>query len=458
MKNFDPASTALRFPEGFLWGVGTSAYQVEGSPGNSQWCKFEQSGGVQTGERSGTACEWWDNAERDFDIAQSMGLNSLRLSVSWARIEPEDGIFDPAAIERYRHMLMALQMRGIRPIVCLHHFAHPLWFDKKGAFLNRSCVADFTRFTRFTVAELGDLCNDWLTINEPNVYAVQGYLDGEFPPALVDSLFNYFKVLGNLGLCHAGAYRVIKDLLPDSSVSYANHFISFTHEKDQAFDRFASRLAQGSFNDVFLKMIGEGRAPLLAGLGLKAGQIRDTWDYVGINTYGGLDVAFDIRKYRQGFVRRVLPSNGRIGDIDPSGNPMFGEIYPQGIRMAVEKCARFGKPFFILENGVPDRDDKLRPWVIAVAVKTMHDLIREGHEILGYHHWTLVDNFEWAYGYAMKFGLVEMDPATRERRPRPSAAFYGEIARANALTPQMLLKYAPEALSDVFPELARADI
>jgi len=117
----------------------------------------------------------------------------------------------------------------------------------------------------------------------------------------------------------------------------------------------------------------------------------------------------------------------------------------------VERLAKYGKPFFILENGVPDRDDKLRPWVIATAVRTMYDLIREGHNILGYHHWSLVDNFEWALGYSMKFGLVALDPVTQERKPRPSAAFYCEIARANALTADMVKKYVPEAMDEIFP-------
>jgi beta-glucosidase len=130
---------------------------------------------------------------------------------------------------------------------------------------------------------------------------------------------------------------------------------------------------------------------------------------------------------------------------------MFGEIYPQGIRIVVEKLAKYNKPFFILENGVPDRADTLRRWVIATAVKTMHDLIRKGHRILGYHHWTLVDNFEWTFGYSMKFGLVEMDPATQARQPRPSAAFYANIIKENGLTPDMLRKYAPDALQEIFP-------
>jgi len=444
---------ALHFPQGFLWGVGTSAYQVEGNSFNNQWYEFEKGGGIKTGDACGMACNWWEDAERDFDIAKSIGLNSLRLSVSWARIEPEEGLFDPEAVERYRQMLSALIFRSIRPIVCLHHFVHPLWFEKKGAFLSRNCVEDFARRVRFTVSELGDLCSDWITFNEPNVYALQGYLDGEYPPAMSGRLFKYFEVLGNMALCHAETYRIIHDLQPDARVSFANHFIIFTEQERQPFDRFAARIAHASFNDVFIKMVAEGKAPLLSRLHGRLEQVKDTWDFIGVNIYGGVDVKFDITQAKYGFVRRIMPANRRTGDLDPEGNAMFGEIYPQGIKDVVEDLAKYNKPFFILENGVPDREDRLRPWVIATAVKTMHDLIQRGFNILGYHHWTLVDNFEWALGYYMKFGLVEMEPVTQERKPRRSAEFYSEIIRENGLTADMVRKYVPQALPEIFPGL-----
>jgi beta-glucosidase len=449
----DQSSRELVFPRGFLWGVGTSAYQVEGNSFNTQWHEFEKAGGIRTGESSGRACNWWYDAEKDFDIAQSMGLNSLRLSVSWARIEPEEGIFNPEAIERYRQMLAALIERGIRPIVCLHHFAHPVWFEKKGAFLSGDCVADFSRFVKFTVAELSDHCSDWLTFNEPNIYGIEGYVDGDHPPAEHDQLIRYFKVLGNMGLCHGSAYHIIHNLQRHASVSFANHFLIFTAVKTHYFDRLAAGVARDSFNNIFVNMVTGRRAPAFSGIDKRLDEIKDTWDYVGVNIYGGVDVSFDITKPKTAFVRRTFPPRGRTGDIPPNGVPMFGEIYPQGIKIVVERLAKYGKPFFILENGVPDRDDKLRPWVIATAVKTMHDLIQQGHKILGYHHWSLVDNFEWALGYAMKFGLVAVDPETQERNPRPSAAFYSEIAKTNSLTADMVMKYVPEALDEIFPSM-----
>jgi len=447
----DQSAHELAFPKGFLWGVGTSAYQVEGNSFNTQWHEFERAGGIRTGESSGKACNWWYEAEKDFDIAQSMGLNSLRLSVSWARIEPEEGIFNPEAIERYRQMLAALIERGIRPIVCLHHFAHPVWFEKKGAFLSRDCVADFSRYVKFTVAELSDHCSDWLTFNEPNIYGIEGYVDGDHPPAEHDHLIRYFKVVGNMGLCHGSAYHIIHNLQRHASVSFANHFLIFTAVKTHYFDRLAASVAKDSFNNIFVNMVTGRQSPPFSGIDKRLDEIKDTWDYVGVNIYGGVDVSFDITKPKTAFVRRTAPPRGRTGDVLPNGVPMFGEIYPQGIKIVVERLAKYGKPFFILENGVPDRDDKLRPWVIATAVKTMYDLIQQGHNILGYHHWSLVDNFEWAWGYAMKFGLVAVDPVTQERKSRPSAAFYSEIAMANALTADMIKKYVPEALEEIFP-------
>jgi len=449
-----PVSERLQFPSGFLWGVSTSAYQVEGNSINTNWYEFEKAGGIKTGDRSGIACNWWNRAEDDFDIAQTMGLNSLRLSVSWARIEPEEGIFNAIAIQRYRRMLNELLARNIRPVVCLHHFTHPLWFEQKGAFLSPQCVGDFTRFVKFTVAELGDLCSDWITINEPNVYGVEGYIDGNHPPARKGQILEYFKVLGNMALCHGSAYHIIHGLQKEARVGFANHFIIFTEAHHEIFDRLAARIASDSFNNAFINMISGKRALPFSNIRSRLSEINNTWDFIGVNIYGGVDVAFDITRPETGFVRRLNPRNGRTGDLDEAGNPMFGEIYPQGIEIVVKKLAHHQKPFIILENGVPDRKDRLRPWVIATAVKTIHKLIQSGYPVLGYFHWTLIDNFEWAHGYYMKFGLVEMDPVTQERRPRLSAGFYSEIAHNNCLTLDMVRRYVPEYVNDIFPDSA----
>ena len=150
------SATELIFPKDFLWGVSTASYQVEGNNDNSQWSDWEKQGRIRSGDRSGMACDWWTNAETDFDLAQQIGINALRLSLEWSRIEPEEGKWDPWALARYRKLLEGLQQRGIRPVLCLHHFTNPRWFEQKGAFLHPDAVARFQRFTRYVVENLRD--------------------------------------------------------------------------------------------------------------------------------------------------------------------------------------------------------------------------------------------------------------------------------------------------------------
>lgn len=149
----------MELSKGFLWGVSTAAHQVEGGNHNNQWATWEDAGRIRSGECSGLACDWWTNAERDFDLAQEMGLNSLRLSVEWSRIEPQPDQWNQEAVQRYRQMLQGLIDRGIQPMICLHHFTHPIWFEERGGFLASDAAEVFERFARHAVSEFGDLCH-----------------------------------------------------------------------------------------------------------------------------------------------------------------------------------------------------------------------------------------------------------------------------------------------------------
>ena len=173
----------LVFPDGFLWGVASSAHQNEGNNTNNDFWLWEQDPDHITDQTtSGLASDWWTNAEADFDRAAAMGLNSLRLSVEWSRIEPRAGTWDISALDRYRAMLIALRDRNLEPMVTLHHFTNPLWLAEQGGWANTSTVAYFERFVRKTVETLGDLCHIWCTINEPNIYALLAYVTGDWSP------------------------------------------------------------------------------------------------------------------------------------------------------------------------------------------------------------------------------------------------------------------------------------
>jgi beta-glucosidase len=435
---------AAGFPANFLWGVSTSAYQVEGNNHNSQWSVWEQSGRIKSGDRSGRACDWWNNAERDFDLAQELGVNSLRLSVEWSRIEPEPGRFDQAALGRYRQMLTALRDRGIRPVVCLHHFTNPLWFEQQGAFLRPGAIERFLVFTRHTVERLSDLCDHWVTFNEPNVYAALGYVLGEFPPGGRGQIRTATRLISILAQAHCAAYDCIHQLQPDAQVGWAHNFAVFRPARQRhTRDAVVTWLINELFNESFLRLIEKGHFafPLSVFHG-KLDGIRNCCDFVGLNVYSRFHVKFDVRLISQLFADVHVPEDVPQGD---SGvEQPYGEAYPEAIRDAVERVAALHKPVYILENGVPDAADRIRPWLIVNVVRQLGELIREGHDIRGYFHWTLTDNFEWSEGWTLRFGLVAFDPKTQERKMRGSGRLYAAIARANQLLPQMIEENLPD--------------
>jgi beta-glucosidase len=429
MDNGPGANSNHIFPPGFAWGVATSAHQVEGGCTNNQWTAWEKLGRIKSGDQVGLACDWWRNAERDFDLARSLGVNALRLSVEWSRIEPEEGQWDESALLRYRHMLLALRDRGIRPFVTLHHFTNPLWFENKGAFESPESVPRFERYMRRVVSALGDLCSDWCTFNEPNVYASLGYFLGEFPPGRKARFLQLAQVTRNLCLAHAAAYRAIHGLQPEASVGWAQHYVVFKPRRpESALDRWLCGFIDRRFNDNFAESIATGTAPFpLNKLGHSLPEVKGTCDYVGINYYSRLRAGFHFNSPQTMFFQLTVPPHKPQGD---RGVELpYGEAFPQGLRRAVERFKPFNKPVYILENGVPDRDDRIRPWVLQSSVEQMEGLLREGVDLRGYFYWSLTDNFEWNEGWHLRFGLIELDPRTQARSPRPSARLYEEIIR-----------------------------
>jgi beta-glucosidase len=420
----------LRFPKDFLWGVSTAAHQVEGDNSN-QWSDWELAGRIKSGDSCGKACDWWENAERDFDIARDMGIQALRLSLEWSRIEPEEGCFDPAALHRYRQMLEALHQRGIEPIVCLHHFTHPRWFEQRGAFLRADAPQLFERFTREVVKAVGDLCRFWVTFNEPNVYAACGYVLGEFPPGRKGQLLKALRVNRVQARAHVQAYRVIHELVPEAKVGWAQHYVVFEAVPGIA-NRWVAGLLDRLFNHTFFDLIETGRLGFPFGLlNGRDDEVKGCCDFVGLNVYGRFHVAFDLRSARTFFANVFVPEHVPQGD--PGVDRPYGEAYPRAISEAVKRAAGLGKPIYIMENGVPDAEDQIRPWLIVNVMRELHALIAQGYDIRGYLHWTLTDNFEWNEGWKLRFGLVALDPETQQRTMRSSAKLFSEIVRGNGV-------------------------
>jgi beta-glucosidase len=429
---------SLTFPQGFLWGTASASHQVEGDNTNNQWWAFEQQpGAIWYGDRSGAACNWWRHAEEDFDRMADLGLNTHRLSLEWSRIEPQPGQFDHAALDRYRQMLDGLRSRGIQPMVTLHHFSEPLWLTRIRGWENGASVAFFRRYVEETVRALADLCDCWVTINEPMVYTSQGWFLGNWPPAKRDFV-QAMVVTRNLLSAHAEAYHAIHAIQPEAKVGYAKHVRLFQGMRPGSrLDRYAAGLKRWLFEHVWVAATRDGllRPPL--GRLQRDRRIANSYDFIGINYYTRDYVRFTPNPLAL-FGRESFPATGELSDAGRHG--AFSHFDPEGLYQVCREVNNFhpGVPIYITENGVPDREDRFRPRWLVAHLRQLHRAIEDGCNVRGYYHWTLVDNFEWAEGWGLRFGLYALDPKTQVRTPRPSADLYRSIARSNAISGEIL--------------------
>jgi beta-glucosidase len=433
------------FPPDFQWGVATASHQVEGNNEHNQWWNWErQPDRIAGGHTSGIACNWWQNAEADFDHAMAMGLTSLRLSIEWSRVEIAPGRIDTAVLDRYREMLQALQDRGITPMVTLHHFSDPLWLAQKGGWTRPDVIPYFTRYVEQVVQALGEFTTCWCTINEPNVYTSLGYIRGVFPPGEQD-LKKAALVLRHMLQAHGAAYKRIHQLQEHASVGLAHNIRFFDPVNPRSpRDRAVAWLQDFFFNRTTLAAVWDGIWLPPLGYGL-AFETRRTLDWIGLNYYTRDRIAYD-RTAGPGYGRTERTPNAELMD----GG--YGEFYPEGLARAVKSLSRLGIPIHITENGIPDADDDQRPRALLLHLHQLWRALQDNIQVRSYHHWTLVDNFEWAEGWTLPFGLIELDRQTQKRRARPSAELYGAIARGNAITPEMIDAYAPELRPVLLPD------
>jgi beta-glucosidase len=434
------------FPPGFRWGTASAAHQVEGDNfANDFWAWEAQPGRIAEGQRSGKACDWWGGRWReDFDRAAATGQNAHRLSVEWSRIEPSPGVFNHEALAAYREILEGARQRGLRPMVTLHHFTNPAWLLELGGWPAEGTPARFERFVEATVAELGDLADEWVTINEPNVYAFAAYTAGAFPPG-ERSFSRTLLVLERMVEAHARAYAVIHRLRPTARVGMAHHHRGFLPAHAWNPVEHASAAARHRvFNEAIPRALYDGRLRL-PGRVVRMPRAAGTQDFFGLNHYTTEAVRMDLRRPQELFGRSSYP---RGADLSPNG---FIANDPEGFWRSLVWARRYRLPIWITENGIEDHLDAVRPRYLAAHLRQLWRAANFNWQVEGYFHWCLVDNFEWERGWTQRFGLWELDPATQERRARPSADFYAEICRANALTSEAVGRYAPEVFEELFP-------
>ena len=381
----------LKFPENFLWGTATSAYQVEGGIKNCDWAKWKD---------AGLACDHYHRYEEDFDLAKNiLHNNAHRFSIEWSRIEPEKGKWDLKEIEHYKKVLLALNKRNLKPFVTLHHFTNPLWLVKEGGWENKKVIDYFARYAEFVVKTLGEYVDFWITINEPLVYIGQGYLDYKWPPGK-KNIFKAFRVLSNMIKSHKVAHKIIQKVDPTAKISIATHNIFFEPYKEKSFlDKLSVSLSSYFWNRYFLN------------------KVKNYLDFIGLNYYFHNIMQFPFK---------TKDHNGLSSDLG-------WEIYPKGIYYVLKELQRYKKPIYIMENGIADAKDKYCSKFIIDHLKWVHKAIQEGIDVRGYFHWSLIDNFEWAEGFKPRFGLIAVDYNTLKRTPYRAAEVYGKICQNNSI-------------------------
>jgi len=406
------------FPKNFLWGASTSSHQVEGNNYNN-WSEWEKENAEKLARNSrnqyswvpakdffrdqmespqnyisGIACDHYNRYEEDFDILKKLGLNSYRFSIEWSRIEPEEGKFDQKELEHYKKVVAALRSRGIEPLPTLWHWTMPIWLRDKGGILAKDFPVLFANYSKIVVAHLKNDATKWITLNEPNIIAALSYLEGRWPPQ-GKSVLLYIRAIHKLISAHKKSFLEIKKIDSNIQVGIAHAMTYF-----EAFDKnpitiIHKILADWSWNRYFLNRISKYQ------------------DFIGLNFYSRNRI-IGLKRWRN--------ENKLTSD-------MGWELYPKGIYYVLKELDGYKKPIYITENGLADSQDRNRAWYIKEILKNLEQAISEDVDVRGYLYWSLLDNFEWADGYWPRFGLVEIDRKTLERKIRPSAFEFAELIK-----------------------------
>jgi beta-glucosidase len=425
-------NSSAKAAENFLWGAASAAFQVEGSPEDSDWREWTRiSGKVAKNHNGEKATDFWNRYEEDFKIAKELGLNSYRLSIAWERIFPSKSKVNPSAILKYKKIILKMREYDLEPVITLHHFVLPIWLVKTGGLLSPDFVNEFSSYAEILTKEFSPPpynVKHWITFNEPNVLVNNGYLEGIWPPGEKGQIKNAVLATAQIIRAHVSAVNYMKGINPLLQVSIAHHWRIFeAKNKWNPLDWIAAKITDKVWNDQIVNSMMTGKLNVwMPGGGrikenLKLNQTPGL-DYLGINYYGRALMSVSLK------APFVIASQGDLPKSD-----LDWEIYPEGLGMAARQSyERFKLPVMITENGVADQKDLIRAKFIKDHIASLKDAQKSGVAILGYYYWSLTDNFEWALGYDPRFGLVEIDYENKaSRKLRPSAEVYKNLIKNN---------------------------
>jgi beta-glucosidase len=393
----DTAAAELTFPEGFLWGTATAAHQVEGgNVNNDSWAK-EHDPNSGYAESSGDACDSLHRWPEDIELIAGMGLGAYRFSLEWSRIEPAEGEFSNAAMDHYRRICAACRERDIVPVVTFHHFTTPTWLTARGGWEAADAPEIFSRFVTRAGAHLGDLIGWACTINELNLIGVRAYDLGASSPEFEDNFARHLEI--NEAMVRA--HRLGVDALRSGPGAFP---VGLTLSMDEMVaDPGGESVLEGAreiLEDRFFRATGGD-------------------DFIGVQCYSRVHFG---------------PEGQAPNEPGVPTTQMGYEYWPQGVEHCARRAAAMtGIPVLLTESGIATDDDAERITYLAEVLRGVWGALDDGVDIRGYFAWSLLDNFEWSHGFGPKFGLHSVDRATFARHPKPSASWFGAVARANSL-------------------------
>lgn len=388
----------MSFPEDFWWGTGASSTQTEGAAPRSDWARWERLGRAPA---SGAGNGFTTRYAEDFRLFAEHGLTHHRLSLEWARLEPEPGRHDPAAVEHYREVLRAGREAGLTMWACLHHFSLPGWYaDDARGFVGDDGLLRWARHVDWVGETFGDLVDGWKPINEPVAYAGAGWLLGMHPPGRTD-LGQFSEVLEATLLAQHEAWRLLRSGgRPTATIMNLSPLFPGVRSRDPA-EREAAAAICEAFDDVYwTSWIRALRDGVLAVPGRPLREIEamaGSFDFIGFSYYSAQTVFADA-------TTGPYPADARVG---PLGYAPWSEGLGLVLRRLAEELP--GRPLLICEHGVGTDDDDWRTSVLDESIREVERAIADGVDVRGFFHWTGVDNYEWLHGYDVAFGLFDRD-------------------------------------------------
>ena len=408
----------MKFPQGFLWGAATAAHQVEGGNINSDAWLLEHVEGTVYSEPSGDACDHYHRYREDIALLAGLGFNAYRFSIEWARIEPEEGEFSLAQLEHYRRMLAACHEHAVKPVVTLHHFTSPRWIAARGGWESADTALLFARYCERVARHLGDLFTIVCTINELNLGTIlqqSGFLHSD--DAIVGSLWR--RAAARMMAVEPEMFSSF----PFCVRSRSRDILLEAHRHAAQALRSAGNCAVG----MTLAMLDLQAVPGAEGLRDRTvAESQDMFlqaaradDFVGVQCY---------TRQRIGVHGPLPPEPGA------EYTQMGYELWPDAVQAAVRRASTVAQvPIVVTESGIATDDDSRRIGYVEHVLGGIAQCLREGIDVRGYFYWSLLDNFEWLFGYGPKFGLIEVDRRTQRRKVKLSAEWLGRTARNNEI-------------------------